>query len=535
MTTTDERPEAAAAPVRQTHVQTWPRLLGELLGPASLAAIVCTFLQLSAQASAAWSLAVTGFAAICVFKSVIDRHVAASWLLLAGISAATIALVLALTTPRSAAADVDLSRYPAYKEEMRYEVTLADQPFARSRLGDRLKQGDYYFFEARLNFVRVMNTDIDTIRVAVLTDPSKLPEWTGIPEVAYREVIGINSSDGQWRNGLLRRLDATTDVGEKAAILFQLFDVEFYLNDVPVSVSDVRLEAKGYSLEYRLPARIGVGARQKYRFVFRSVQPRSETSFPMIVSEPTRRVFARFDYSRASIGPLQTFSAFTGRMPQGTPRMDHDPTNGVLEIKSTHDEQWLLPGSGVFAYWSVQPRLLKVPSSREIGVFVDARYAGADNFLKRPLYPTSDLYLMEPVLRRLLNQVLPSLRQQNLGVKVWDGFRPLGIQREMWAHTPDPRYVADPTLGSNHNRGCAVDLTLTDAAGRERPMPTPFDDFSPRAHRDHPDIPAAARANSLTLTEAMVGGGFVPFPTEWWHFDAPECSAPLVTADPYTP
>ena len=93
---------------------------------------------------------------------------------------------------------------------------------------------------------------------------------------------------------------------------------------------------------------------------------------------------------------------------------------------------------------------------------------------------------------------------------------------------PDERYVARPlrrdgrpVAGSQHNRGAAVDVTLVDASGRPLPMPTGFDDFSARAHRGAPGIPPAAQANAARLEAAMTAEGFEPFPTEWWHFDAP--------------
>ncbi len=39
--------------------------------------------------------------------------------------------------------------------------------------------------------------------------------------------------------------------------------------------------------------------------------------------------------------------------------------------------------------------------------------------------------------------------------------RPLSAQKILWSIKPDERYVANPKLGSMHNRGMAVDVTLT--------------------------------------------------------------------------
>jgi D-alanyl-D-alanine dipeptidase len=91
---------------------------------------------------------------------------------------------------------------------------------------------------------------------------------------------------------------------------------------------------------------------------------------------------------------------------------------------------------------------------------------------------------------------------------------------KMWEPIRNPDFVADPAKGSRHNRGAAVDLTLIDLkTGRELPMPTGFDDFTPRAHQDFMELPPEAIANRAKLREAMKRHGFEPLPTEWWHFD----------------
>jgi beta-N-acetylhexosaminidase/D-alanyl-D-alanine dipeptidase len=52
-------------------------------------------------------------------------------------------------------------------------------------------------------------------------------------------------------------------------------------------------------------------------------------------------------------------------------------------------------------------------------------------------------------------------------------------------------------------------------------MPTDYDDFTARAHRDAADWSPVARHNADVLERAMTAEGFEPFPTEWWHFDGP--------------
>jgi len=75
-------------------------------------------------------------------------------------------------------------------------------------------------------------------------------------------------------------------------------------------------------------------------------------------------------------------------------------------------------------------------------------------------------------------------------------------------------------MGSRHNRGAAVDLTLVDKEGRELNMPTPFDDFSVKAHRNFNELPKVVIYNRCLLENIMADHGFIPCPSEWWHFDA---------------
>ncbi len=50
-------------------------------------------------------------------------------------------------------------------------------------------------------------------------------------------------------------------------------------------------------------------------------------------------------------------------------------------------------------------------------------------------------------------------------------------------------------------------------------MPTPYDDFTPRARQDFNDLPPDEIANRSKLRDVMTRHGFDPLPTEWWHFD----------------
>lgn len=153
-------------------------------------------------------------------------------------------------------------------------------------------------------------------------------------------------------------------------------------------------------------------------------------------------------------------------------------------------------------------------------IVIDIRYATEDNFMHRVLYPAPRCLLRESVARRL-SRVQDDLAAEGLSLKVYDGYRPLSVQKLMWAVMPDERYVADPAKGSRHNRGAAVDVTLVDASSRDLEMPSAYDEFSERAHSRYGGGTPQARANRDRLIRAMHRHGFRVLETEWWHFDAP--------------
>ncbi len=151
---------------------------------------------------------------------------------------------------------------------------------------------------------------------------------------------------------------------------------------------------------------------------------------------------------------------------------------------------------------------------------LDVRYATPRNFTGEALYPVARCLLRPDVAERLV-RVHERVKLAGFRLRLFDCYRPLSIQRRLWALVPDERYVANPAKGSRHNRGAAVDLTLADSSGAELPMPTEYDDFTPQAHRDYAGGEPRAIANRERLAVAMATEGFEGLPTEWWHFDAP--------------
>jgi D-alanyl-D-alanine dipeptidase len=56
-------------------------------------------------------------------------------------------------------------------------------------------------------------------------------------------------------------------------------------------------------------------------------------------------------------------------------------------------------------------------------------------------------------------------------------------------------------------------------AGQLVEMPTEFDDFSEKAHRNYAGASAAAIANRARLARYLEAEGFIGLSNEWWHFD----------------
>lgn len=154
---------------------------------------------------------------------------------------------------------------------------------------------------------------------------------------------------------------------------------------------------------------------------------------------------------------------------------------------------------------------------------LDVRYATNNNFTGKKVYPVAKCYVQD-VVATALDVVQKELKPLGLGLKVFDGYRPFQVQEVFWKLCPDNRYVAHPDWakgkGSKHNRGTAVDLTLIDlSTGKDLVMPSEFDDLTQYAHRSYGSMSDQIAKNCHLLEHLMAKHGFIPLPTEWWHFD----------------
>lgn len=151
----------------------------------------------------------------------------------------------------------------------------------------------------------------------------------------------------------------------------------------------------------------------------------------------------------------------------------------------------------------------------------DIRYASSNNFIGFPLYERSAAYLQRPAAEAL-GRVQRVLASRGYGLLIHDGYRPWFVTKMFWDATPESAhvFVADPSQGSRHNRGCAVDLTLYDLkSGNAIEMTGRYDEMSPRSYAGYIGGTSRQRWFRELLRGAMEAQGFAVYPEEWWHFD----------------
>lgn len=152
-------------------------------------------------------------------------------------------------------------------------------------------------------------------------------------------------------------------------------------------------------------------------------------------------------------------------------------------------------------------------------IVLDLRYATSNNFMKQKLYPAIHTTYLRRAPALALQKVAVELKKENLTLKIFDAYRPYSVTEKMWEAVKDDRYAADPSKGSGHNRGIAVDLTLVDInTKKELSMGTGFDNFSDTAHTNFMELSTPILHNRNLLKSVMEKYGFISLDTEWWHF-----------------
>lgn len=146
------------------------------------------------------------------------------------------------------------------------------------------------------------------------------------------------------------------------------------------------------------------------------------------------------------------------------------------------------------------------------------KYATVDNFLKTQVYECEACYLRYKTARALI-KANKKFMKKGYRIMLFDCYRPLDIQKKMWAIVSNPDYVADPKKGSIHNRGGAVDISLVDGNGKELDMGTAFDFFGIEASHDYKNLTDEVKENRKLLKRIMTRSDFKIFESEWWHYN----------------
>ena len=152
---------------------------------------------------------------------------------------------------------------------------------------------------------------------------------------------------------------------------------------------------------------------------------------------------------------------------------------------------------------------------------LDIRYATTNNFLGTVFYSEPRAFMQRPAAEAVV-RANQELRKLGYGLLIHDAYRPWYITKVFWDATPVDKhiFVADPSQGSRHNRGCAVDLTLFDLkTGKPVEMVSTYDETTDRAYPDYPGGTSLQRWNRKLLKDTMESEGFKVYEAEWWHFD----------------
>lgn len=173
-----------------------------------------------------------------------------------------------------------------------------------------------------------------------------------------------------------------------------------------------------------------------------------------------------------------------------------------------------------------QPAKLRKPDLVEVNKLepstkLDVRYATTENFMGAPFYPSPRFFMQRPAAHGLI-RAHRKLAEQGFGIVLIDGYRPWYATRMFWdAVPPESRpFVADPSQGSRHNRGCAADISMFElASGKVVEMAGRYDEPSSRSSPLYMGGTSLQRWRRDLLKNAMEAEGFDVYLNEWWHFD----------------
>jgi len=161
-------------------------------------------------------------------------------------------------------------------------------------------------------------------------------------------------------------------------------------------------------------------------------------------------------------------------------------------------------------------------TEKKFGVLLDLRYATSNNVCEKALYKEPKCYLHIEAAEKL-RKAVNIAKQSGYKIKIFDGYRPLDVQKFMYESFPvkegEEGFISNPQTGAiPHCRGIAVDLTLLDKNDNEIDMGSDFDEFSNLAFHDYDDVSSDVKKNRIKLLDIMTEAGFDFYSKEWWHY-----------------
>jgi zinc D-Ala-D-Ala dipeptidase len=156
------------------------------------------------------------------------------------------------------------------------------------------------------------------------------------------------------------------------------------------------------------------------------------------------------------------------------------------------------------------------------------------NFFKENFYGGLNKAYLRKEIAVMLSKAQSALKNEQPGysLQVLDAARPRSVSRAMYEKMKGTRfekYVANPTKGSMHNYGIAVDITIIDESGHKLDMgPSPFYSSHAAIYWNYFlkkmgfGISSEQQQNRDLLKRIMLRAGFHPLTHEWWHFNGME-------------
>jgi zinc D-Ala-D-Ala dipeptidase len=171
---------------------------------------------------------------------------------------------------------------------------------------------------------------------------------------------------------------------------------------------------------------------------------------------------------------------------------------------------------------------------------LEMRYTGNNNFIGKPVdgyFKSKGIVSKKTV--KALKKVQRALNKQNLGLKIYDAYRPQKAvnhfirwaknlndtlkKQEFYPNVKKENLFKEEYIAyrSGHSRGSTVDITIVDLStpkNKELDMGSTYDYFGQKSWVSYTKLTNKQLSNRKLLQEIMLKYGFKNYSKEWWHF-----------------